>query len=211
MIQRIRTTQSRARVLQSIHDATGEISGRKSSSYSLVARKMLGDVILTNLHTAFLAKAHGGQDEFGDDWTELSQETKDRKSGRPGARPDRRAQWRRRHAELTQSLVAAGMSSQDARDKASELAWGPNTASEGVPIGIDTHRLERSLDPTTNSPNQVRDNHGDTLTLGTDVEYAKFFDAARPIIPDSSKSKRWVRRGAGVLVGMIATRLREKL
>lgn len=157
---------------------------KESRPSELIAR-----VVLTRWHTGFMRKSGGLPDEFGNEWSDILPETKRRKRAfhTQNAR-NRRRRWDTRHREIVAQLVVAGMGLEDARAKATELAWGPSRA----PINIDTERLEKSLRPHHANSDQVRDVAKDLVRVGTEVPYAKYVNRKRRVKPTRDEVMAWL-------------------
>ncbi len=174
----------------------------------------MAESIFASLHTAYIAKAHGGVDEFGNEWPPLADATikeKQRNQLRGRTWDDKAEQWGRRQMMLERHLRASGMSNEQAAQTSAALAWGPILSAEAVPINIDTGRLEESLSPE-GSEDQIRETQGDVWKFGTEVEYAQYVQNKRPFIPeDESQLQLWVERGASVLVDDIKREAEKNL
>ncbi len=155
----------------------------------------IADIVLTRWHTGYMRKSAGVQDEFGNGWKRLALVTlaeKRRRRAGGWREMDRASMWKRRHGQLVKQLLSAGFSMEDAQDKATDLAWG----SAGVPINIDTTRLITSLDPGYSGPDQVREVSDEVVRLGTEVEYAKYVNKQRRILPNQAEVRAWLREVA---------------
>ena len=165
-------------------------------------KELIQQTIFERWHTGYIAKSHAGQDEFGNEWDPLAPSTLAEKTLSPSKRVNRSTQWQKRYNSLVRQLRAAGMSSKDAQAKAGSLAWGSMmNAPQATPINIDTTRLERSLSPE-GSEDSIR-TMGNPMELGTDVEYAKYVNASRRILPTPSEAAVWLRDAAREIRGKI--------
>lgn len=191
---------SKAGALRRIYESAKETLG------SEVPLEVLSDTVFTNWHTAFIAKAHGGEDEFGESWEPLAESTKKKKRGKSMGEQVRR-DWYDRANQLQAQLVASGMTRQEAADKAAGMAWDDPT---DVLINIDTTRLESSLSPEGH-PDQIRQDVGGAVQMGTSVPYAKYVNGARRFQPTASELATWVRTGALQLRNVMALRLKYDL
>ncbi len=193
-----------------------------------LGRKILRDAFFSNAHIAFVAKSNGGRDEFGDSWAPLAPRTiknklrakrraiEERNNTRAWWNIDRRNSWRRNRRNLMQQLQASGMTAEQAKAKATSMAWGRVTAQGGVSINVRTGDLEESLMMNSASPDQVFEVRGDTLVMGTKARTARWMHdgqrkkprrPARPILPNSEKAAVWIQRG----LHLIAIRARDRV
>lgn len=169
-------------------------------------REIVADVVFTRWHTAFIAKAHGGADEFGNEWPPLAESTRRRKAASSMSQDVRRG-FGQRHRQLLSQLQAAGMSPTEAVAKASSLAW-QSQPSGGGQININTTRLEQSLDPSrADHSDQIRD-LGQPMRFGTRTPYAKHVNRRRRIMPTSSEARVWVRDAAAIIRNKVAEQIR---
>ncbi len=197
--------------------------------------EILSDAFFTSAHIAFVTKSNGGVDEFGDKWAELAPRTLTRKKRArtkalqtrarfPEANRfevkawwniDRRNAWQRNRRNLLRQLVASGMSPDDAKIKATSMAWGSVTATSGVSINVESGDLEEALMKDSKNPDQVSERRGDSYVMGTSARTAEWCHdgslkknrPARPVIPEADKVTRWIERGAHV----VALKARQKL
>ena len=131
---------------------------------------------------------------------------KDRKRGL--LTPEQDKEWRKKYGRTLSQLVRK-MSLTKAKKIAAATAWnyvkeelGAQTKLErlgdrDVLIMRVTDRIFNSLEPTQGSEtsyrprrDQIAERVGNKLEIGTAVEYAKFHDQTRPVIPDGIE--RWV-------------------
>lgn len=197
----------RAMVLAAIYAAV------RDSADSEKMRAVVAHAVLTGWHTAFIAKAQGGVDEFGNRWKPLHPSTVRRKQRQSMAQDvDRRRAWGQRRGQLVSQLIAGGMSSADAKVKANSLMWqGSTSAAGGQPINIDTTRLEASLDPAREDHvDQVRDTSSG-VRVGTRRPRAKHINRQRRFQPTKREAAVWVRRGADIVRNMIKYEIASKV
>ena len=161
-----------------------EVLGRSVEKVRKTLLEQIAEHVFARWHTAFIAKAVGGEDEFGEKWHKLHPNTIKQKLN-PKTDPLQKASftnfrdldykklWKQRKDTLQSQLMRAGMSKADAADKANSLMWGELTADANVPINIRTGRLERSLRPEGSGVNKSK-----TFTGGTRVAATKIINGA---------------------------------
>ena len=156
--------------------------------------EILADQLLLRWSMSFMAKAMGGRDEFGESWAPISdgwiKEKKRTQQGWQRVMVSRDEIWRKRRNQLVGQLMRGGMSRQDAMDRAAMMAW-TGTPEQNVPIGINTTRLLRSISPV-GSKEQIREVTPTSVTLGSAVPHAKFFNAGRRCTPTTPEIVEWL-------------------
>ena len=227
----VTTRKSPEVVRQVVLAVVDEAVGHSGGPLREEARFIISDTFFSSAHTAYIAKSHGREDEFGDRWRKLAQTTINRKLG-IGALPgtvgeispsvtggtafipdaSRRKEWEDRRNRLQAQLISGGMTPEDARVKANELSWGSNIAASGVPINIDAGLLVNSLAPGEgHKPGQVNESYGNVMIMGTQVDYAADVHRRRRILPTADKIVVWVRRGLGIVANLIRNEVEERL
>ncbi len=183
--------------------ASLQIKAKITTAVAEVVRSELGDIIadtfFTRWHTAFMAKATGGEDEFGESWAPLAPSTVERKrKSREGwqfSNPE--SERTSRAQQLASQFRGRGFSQADAEDRANRLVWGETETADEIPIGINTTELVESLHPD-GSPEQIRDTDGNVIRLGTNSDHGKFMEIetehkpARRVKPTADEARRWL-------------------
>jgi len=210
------------RVGTDLMDTTTDIGGEFSAA--------LIRGIFDQWHVSFMQKTDGEADDDGEVWKPLAEETIQRKvrgleSGKLKGQTDRLTERSRTLTErFTAELVRQGVDAASARQRAAAWAWraAQFRPADRVPIGIETHRLEESLQPGTaagnnygrSSPFQVAERTAHEIVIGTEVEndkgrrYAHWFHKMRPIFTDP-QMLRWVKRAAVAALRDIRPRIQE--
>ena len=187
---------------------------------SPMGEKIIRDAFFTNAHIAFAAKANGNADEFGDTWPPLAPRTIADKEKLEAPDMQRANAWRRNRRNLMQQLMASGMSPEDAKVKATSMAWGRVTAAGGIMINVRTGDLERSLMKDGGSPDQVFEVRGETYVMGTRERKARWMHDGnrsqnrppRPVLPkDPRKVSVWIQRAAHLLAQKARERILARL
>lgn len=158
--------------------------------------------LLSIIQEAFIAKSRGGTDEAGITWKPLDPKTVaygrrhpglasargsakgKKRPGRPLLTDAQDSVWRAIYAQNLRRLGSA---------EAAGLAWGVVKGMGGktilaeyggvtVEIGRDTGRLLNSL--TAGTPDSLMEILRNSVVVGTNVEYAGYFHAKRPLWPD---------------------------
>ena len=233
----VRTTKPAWAVAQITADVVEEAIGQTGGPLREESFFMMGEAFFTSAHTAYLAKSHGQADEFGDTWRPLAASTIREKLGLGSIRdpgtprpispsvtggtafiPDasRRQEWTERRDNFVAQMISSGMTPNDAKTKANDLTWGANIAAAGVPINVDTGLLANSLAPGGGGDRSVRQGQvrqmvGQTMTFGTDVDYAASVHERRPILPDTDKMVVWVRRGLDIVTNLVKQEIEDRL
>jgi len=189
----------------------------------------------------------GGTDELGVTWDDITPETKaykrpinrddlspkqknaaSRKGGLGLLSPKEHKRWKSVFASVFHQEVRAGMSEEDAKVIAAQMAW-TRLKKEGAATKIDvlgnrnllimqnTGKLYRSLFPGKLTAHSYRKFNRDQiyvvekgrLTIGTDVEYAVEADKMRPLWP--ADIEPWINRASEEALEVIEDKLREML
>lgn len=170
----------------------------------------IAEVIFTRWHTAFVQKAMGGTDEFGESWPPLSQERIDYKESRAMSQDiNWQAEWNKRQVQIYSQLRANGMNQKDARAKSITMAWG-SAATGGSQINMFTTRLEASISPDGH-PDQIREVTKHGIRAGTRVPYAPYVNAQRRINPTAKEISTWVMDAAKATGARLTRVLRNKV
>ena len=158
--------------------------------------------LLSIIQEAFIAKARGGTDEAGISWKPLDRKTVAYGRRHPGlasARGAAKGKGRASRPLLTdaQDSVWRAVYAQSLRRlgsaEAAAAAWAVVKGMGGktilaeyggvtVEIGRDTGRLLNSL--TAGTPDSLMEILRNSVVVGTNVEYAGYFHAKRPLWPD---------------------------
>lgn len=155
-----RTQRSIRSIRTIINNVPSYISGEKSDRYGIgrVFWSTLANEFYSQLYESYEVRAAGGQDELGNSFAPLAKST-------IASRPLKRGQ----------SSLRADRESRD------------------VLIMRVTDAIFKSLKPSkagTNGyrkrKNQIYEQVGKTLKLGTTVKYAKFHNKTRPVIPENA-------------------------
>lgn len=164
----------------------------------------MAEVVFARWQYAYYAKAMGGQDEFGNSWEPLAESTLKKK--KPSGTDWKRV-WSDKQHQIISHLVRSGMSLKDAKGKAASMLWG--SPDQGIPINIDSSRLVSSLDPNGHE-DQIREETGDSLYLGTGTPYAHYVDAKRRFLPTAEEASQWVKLAVDVIRNEIADNVKSK-
>ncbi len=146
---------------------------------------------------AFVAKSEGGEDEFGNSWPPLSDRTVKKKRRNPPNLDHRNTLGGR----LIRDLMRNGLSREQAGAKAVAIL-GSTFATPSEVINVDNGELIASLDPRGNE-NQIREQSGDAIALGTEVDHAGPVNARRRFLPTADEAVDWLYD--------IATELRDEI
>ena len=214
------TSLTRHKAAQKVIRLVGEVLTEQTPREALLER--IAQSVFTWWHIAFISKSVGGMDEFGNVWPPLKPETVRAKirNRSAGIEKDRQAQWQERQSRYVGELRAAGFNARQAKAKAADLAWQSysqrsdiySTATlAGVPINVDTTRLEVSLDPYADSEDRVQEFDGDTIRLGSSVPYGVYVNAARRFLPTQEEAAVFVERAAVAAADEVADYVRENL
>ena len=134
--------------------------------------------------------------------------------GRPLLTKKQDQLWRAIYASVKAAAMRAGAGEGEASGSAAARAWGVVKAQGGktiigeygntsVEIGRDTGRMYNSLSPDASDfgpTEQILDVEPGRVAVGTNVKYAKFFHAKRPLWPaDNAWPEAWTNRLAETL------------
>lgn len=157
----------------------------------------VGDMFFARNQAAFIAKARGGADEFGNTWEPLKDSTRAKKerARSKSISANKGKKYEHQEEKLYRQLLKAGMSPDSALTKAFFIKM---TAEGNVPINQDTMRLTNSFRQRWANSDQVREIHGSTGVFGTRTPYAKYVHAKRRIIPIRSQAMQWVREAVSL-------------
>jgi len=149
---------------------------------------------------------------------------KDRKRGLLS--PEEDAEWRRKYSSVLSQLMLKINYSQ-AQVIAAKIAWahvkkmGARTrldvlGDRNVLIMRITDRIFDSLEPSINSnrgyrpkKNQLYKQTGNKLEIGTLVEYAKYHNKSRPVIPDNYEP--WVRIATEKAMSEVINHIKDRV
>lgn len=182
------------RVKQITKSIGGYISGRANDQYNIgnVFWNTLVAYLFQKIYEAYVVKSYGGTDELGNSWPPLAESTVSLKKRQTGALRSARTRERK----------LRGLSSpKDARRL----------------IMRETDKLITSLKPSIirNSSfyaprnNQLVYRTQKSITVGTEVEYAKYHDNTRPVIPPNASI--WVVQGINAATNAAINRMVEVL
>lgn len=134
----------------------------------------LASYLFHKIHEAYVIKSFGGTDELGNSWPPLAEATI--RSSKP-----RQGRLKKLSDNERRGLRRKGTSISDDYMKTKKL------------IMRETDKLIDSLMPTSlrggfsyiPKKNQIFEFKNGTAVIGTDVEYAKFHNETRPVIPEN--------------------------
>lgn len=184
-----------ARIKNITRSIGGYISGRKTDDYGIgrVFWNTLTSYLFQKIYEAYVIKSYGGTDELGNAWEPLAEST----------------------VGLKQRPTSA-LRSFRARERKS-LGGLRSVRNQRRLIMRETDRLIKSLRPSIirgmgyYSPreDQVVYQTKGKFTIGTNVEYAKYHNNTRPVIPDNAGE--WVTEAIQEAVGQAKKRLIEAI
>lgn len=226
------------------------ISGTLPDVYSIgkAFKSHFSRSLFQTIHSEFLIKSEGGTDSAGIKWKPNSRQTI---AQRPLASGEftrlglKRSEKHRGLLTLEQDKLWKGIfrstylkllarvGDKAAKAEAGKLAWailksrGAKTkldilGSRKLPIGIDTHRLEKSIRPgrliswdVYSPPEDQRVKfHRGSIDYTLKVPYALKFHSTRPIWPSNTRLQPWLRKasheGLKSLMSVIPNAVRKK-
>lgn len=184
-----------ARIKDITRSIGGYISGRKTDDYGIgrVFWNTLTSYLFQKIYEAYVIKSYGGSDELGNTWEPLAEST----------------------IGLKQRPTSA-LRSFRARERKS-LGGLRSVRDQRRLIMRETDRLIKSLRPSiirgmgyySPHPDQIVYQTRGKFTIGTNVEYAKYHNNTRPVIPDNAGE--WVTEAIQEAVGQAKKRLIEAI
>jgi hypothetical protein len=173
MSQKITIKRSELQRIKEITRSVGAyISGRKSDDYGIgrVFWNTLTINLFQRIYKAYVEKSYGAADDLGNTWPALAESTIQMKSRPSGA-----------------------LRSARSRERKSLRGLKPLKDSRRL-IMRETDRLINSLKPAitrgqgfyTPRKDQMVYTSTRAFTIGTEVEYAKYHNKTRPVIPDNA-------------------------
>jgi hypothetical protein len=211
-------------VVALLHQLPAVLAGKASDPTGGAMRALLmamGVQALTIIKTAFLEKSRGGTDEAGITWAPLSLEYVAYKRRHPGLPPakdrgkryslnkDQDKLWRGVYAGRLAAGLRKGLTQTEASGRAAAIAWiavkaaGAHTLLDAyghapTEIGRDTGRMFNSLSPGAvgdGADQQILEPIDGGIKVGTNVKYAIYFHAKRPLWPeDDNWPDVWLER-----------------
>ena len=183
--------------------------------------------IFRKISEAFEAKSRGSSDDLGNSWANLSPETI---AGRPkpGRSTAGRGLLNAKQDRIWKGIYSSMLQRGKSPEVAAKLAWGIMKGRYGVRTKIDTlsrrnvqtmvstGRLQKRLQPGNVSgaryhkkKNQVYEQTGTLLIIGTSVPYAERVHKKRPLWPDDIGP--WINEANSLAVQAVVQRLQKVL
>ena len=184
--------------------------------------------LFTRIYEAFIAKSHGGPDNLGYSWKELSPKTRAYRNSEREPRPTgdsgfgllttkQLQTWKAIYASQLARLEKKGVNPRVASQKAAKTAWNILKAKFNAQtvIGVYANRkvlmlrvtehLMQSLAPGIllgssylAPPNQIYVQSGTSVTIGTSVPYAPHQDLVRNLLPPAMSTWYMEAISAGI-------------
>ncbi len=169
----------------------GYISGRKLDEHGIgrVFWNTLASYLFQKIYEAYVVKSHGGTDELGNAWEPLAEST----------------------VRMKKTATSALRSSRS-KEKKYLRGLKPERSHKRL-IMRETDRLINSFKPSiirgfgeyTARNDQIAYKTTRSFVIGTDVEYAKYHNSTRPVIPDNADI--WVKEAIEAAVDAARERL----
>ena len=195
---KIKTRETRQQFIARLNRVIKQAVGDFNTPNGGIVAAHVADEVFRDNWKEFKKKSSGGSDRFGLKWDELTEETiRDKQSRNRGVQA---------HGFATSGVSRQGK-------KVPGITSRRRLGTKGnVLIGIDTTELAVSLRPGkligsriyVPTKGQLWRKQSDSLTMGTLVVHAKFFNAARNIGFSARRSKEAVRRGVAKAANAIA-------
>lgn len=183
MVVRIKTSWSEESVRDLINRIPKIISGDEPDEHGIrkVYSKVFLQELLSQIHEAYLVKSKGGEDNLGNSWPPIKQSTKYGKANK----------------KLLQGI--------------SNVLGAEASANKRDLIMIETGLILRSLTPSKSGYRkyQIAKYENGKFTVGTEVEYAKYHENSRPVIPHNIEP--WVEQASNKAMEAVVEHLEKIL